>query len=627
MQILMLCLFLLGTKRAYVGERIPGNAPRLGAIQLWTAYLKTETSTGAKCYYISYKGDETHRDRAKWLRMPLVWSLASGFMFVPFVLGSQLVETAIVATVTELWPAFLVYGLLRYERIDQLYRSQARSTSPRKARASSEQVVLTLLAGLGLLFMLGSQTGDSLTSPLDLLTYGASMGIILSLAAAALTALGALGALKLGSLLFYQLIDGPTTDSQQEKKSPGDRDSDDRKLLLWLTVLGTTVSRILTLLMSLALGLLMSGGLGGVSWLDVLGGTMLGLIAAAGSTLLRVGNIASSHPAVNALFFLSPLLALAWLMWDGVSLPRFDLFVVGAALIIAINILIQLKPDQTSDRRHLSEGALPGTRFGFTSFILSIWSFGTFVYLRDEFLPLSWLQWLAGGYWSIIALSATVFALILGFRVTRLTARISHEDEMMVALFRECEYLIERRILGRKTIQKLADLDVARPKKLRTTYDEVRREVQLAMKNPNDPADVRALVSVSTQLDMLAHSKQQGRDIVELLSLATFAIVTVGLGLLTRPMGLDASDASWSGFLSEVFILLFASTISFLCVNLFDIRRERETPLMAPVEKLDREYELFFRYKPNLTVQHATAVLISAAMSIMFCVLLYDKWL
>ena len=79
--------------------------------------------------------------------------------------------------------------------------------------------------------------------------------------------------------------------------------------------------------------------------------------------------------------------------------------------------------------------------------------------------------------------------------------------------------------------------------------------------------------------------------------------------------------------MSEVFILLFVSTVSFLCVNLFDIRRERETPLLVPVKQFGGDYRLFFRYKRDLTIQHVTAVLISVAMSITFCVLLYGKWL
>ena len=141
--------------------------------------------------------------------------------------------------------------------------------------------------------------------------------------------------------------------------------------------------------------------------------------------------------------------------------------------------------------------------------------------------------------------------------------------------------------------------------------------------------DKTLLLSVEKQLDMITHSKQQGRDIVELLSLAAFAGVTIGLGLWTRPKGLELGlpKASWSGFLSEVFILLFVSTIAFLCINLFDIRRERETPLLVSIKERGYDYQLFFRHKQDLRTQHIIAVLISITMSITFGFLLYHKWI
>ena len=140
------------------------------------------------------------------------------------------------------------------------------------------------------------------------------------------------------------------------------------------------------------------------------------------------------------------------------------------------------------------------------------------------------------------------------------------------------------------------------------------------------------LVSVETQLDTITHSKQQGRDMVELLSLTAFAVVTIGLGLLLRQQGLqvDPLQPSWSGFMSEVFILLFVSTVAFLYINLFDIRRERQTPLLlipAKDHEHGERYELFFRYKKHLRARHFGAILICIAMSAVFCGLLAVKWL
>ena len=198
----------------------------------------------------------------------------------------------------------------------------------------------------------------------------------------------------------------------------------------------------------------------------------------------------------------------------------------------------------------------------------------------------------------------------------------------MLSLVRDSELLIRRGILDPIIVEQLADLDTARPKELLDNYSVLREQVRVGMLLAQDK-DRDLLLSVEKQLDTIAHSKQQGRDITELLSLTAFAAVTIGLGLWARPKGLELNlpQASWSGFLSEVFILLFVSTIAFLCFNLFDIRRDRETPLLASIKERGYDYQVFFRHKQNLRVQHFIAVLISITLSVTFCVLLYNKWI
>ena len=69
------------------------------------------------------------------------------------------------------------------------------------------------------------------------------------------------------------------------------------------------------------------------------------------------------------------------------------------------------------------------------------------------------------------------------------------------------------------------------------------------------------------------------------------------------------------------------ATIAFLCANLFDIRRERETALLVSIKQFEGDYALFFRYRSNMIFRHVVAVLISVAMTTVFCVLLYHKWI
>ena len=487
-------------------------------------------------------------------------------------------------------------------------------------------MALTALAAVGLLFMLGSQAGESISSPGHLFRYESLIGMIFALISGLLAAIGPLGSLILGEAAYYRLVEESASLDEHDTRNPKDREDQDRVLLLWLTLYGLIVARLVSLPVSLVIGVLLVDGSGGFGLLPALGALALAVTSATGMVLLRMGNIGTDTPVVNALFFVSPLLALAWLMMVGIDLPRFDLFLIGAALIVAINILLRLKPDQESDLPDTDRPLRRGTRLGFTSFIMSIWVFGTVVYLRDELMPSSWLIWSSGEYWGVVALSSTVFALILGFRIARLSTRITKEDETTMGLFRDYEYLVHKYGLDTDVLGKIAQLDVAEPKELAETYGDIRTAIRAtrALK-----IDEPLLLSIEKQLDSITHSKQQGRDIVELLSLISFAMVTVGLGIFSRP-DFATNIQSWTAFLSEVFILLFLSTIVFLCTNLFDIRRERETPLMVRSDESGdsrEEYSVFFRYKRDLSVQQSTAVLISVFMSAVFCVLLYDKWL
>ena len=471
--------------------------------------------------------------------------------------------------------------------------------------------------------MLGSQSVDSELF-FDDASYRSITGVALAFLAAMLGGANVAGSVNYGETLCHDLT---------QIKDPSKMET---KLTVWLTVLGLTIAGAVATAISLVLGFIVSGPQGTfLSWPAMIGAVLVGITFVVGAILLRVGNIGAprqTNPAINTLSFLAPAFALIWLIMAGVTVPRFDLFIVGAVLIIAINVLVQLKPDEVRDASKHGKEAKRGTRIGFTALIISIWVFGTFLYVRDEIMPSSWVVSSTDGYWSLIALSATVFALMLGFRVARLTTRISHEDEAMFRLFRESEHLVRRGVLNDNIRKQLSELDTASPNQLLDVYRTIRADIISGIKMAHTTEDKAMLVSVETQLDSITHSKQQGRDIVELLSLTAFAVVTIGLGLLLRQKGLHLNplQPSWSGFMSEVFILLFVSTVAFLCINLFDIRRERQTPLLLTPTK-DRQpskkYELFFRYKKHLKARYVGAVLISIAMSAVFCALLAVKWL
>lgn len=627
-----------------------GRTPKLSSLKLHLSYFdrirtKDTTSnetkdTGSNPTKVTVTISSAKlREPRHLLKVPLLWIIVSQFQFGFLAWATQYVETAIASTIYELWPAFVVFGLARHNIIDQEYRetnNQARSTDLNPPQSSNSELVprgvtrehkaLTMLAVIGLVFLLLSQREIGATSLSSLLNVREVVGMVLALVSAFMAFLTVQGTFAYGKVLLYRLVDETEASQEHDRKPIEERGQAEQKLLLWLTLLGLLIGNAVSAIGALPMAFIAGEGIGRISVIGVLGALALGVAFTVGALLLRWGNISAKKPGINALFFLSTPTALLWLLIAGITLPRLDLFVVGAFLIFAINILIQLKPEQQRDVSRFGKEPQTNIRLGFIVFILSLWFSGTFVYIRDEVMPSDWISWQHEEYWGLIALSATIFALILGFRVARLSARITHEDEMLFELFRECEPLARRGGLEPDTLKSLSELDTAQPEKLLESYNSVRARIQRASEKAST-SDSASLISIASKLDKLAHSKQQGRDIVELLSLTAFAGVTIGLGLLARPIELADPSNSWSGFLSEVFIFLFVSTVAFLCANLFDIRREREAPLLVPFKEERNDYRVFFRYKRDLSVQHVTAVLISVAMSATFCVLLWGKWL
>ena len=135
------------------------------------------------------------------------------------------------------------------------------------------------------------------------------------------------------------------------------------------------------------------------------------------------------------------------------------------------------------------------------------------------------------------------------------------------------------------------------------------------------------LFDLQDDLDNLAHSKQQGKDLSELISIFVFATITISLGLLTRPSELSEASSGWAGFLVETFTTLFVSVIVFLAFHLVDMRRDRQIPLIVPLSERKGEYTLFFRYKRDLMTANAVSALVIVMMVIVFASLLYTKWL
>ena len=81
---------------------------------------------------------------------------------------------------------------------------------------------------------------------------------------------------------------------------------------------------------------------------------------------------------------------------------------------------------------------------GVKALILALGICGAIVYLRDgvfSFLGVDKWQWAGSGYFESITLAATVFTLLLAFRVARLVSRTSEEDNRTFVIYRKLDLL------------------------------------------------------------------------------------------------------------------------------------------------------------------------------------------
>ena len=614
--------------------------------------------------------------RVGWIGVPLVWLSLSRLEYAFFAWSADKVDAAISASLFRLWPLLMIFVLAKYGKF---LRARQMHGDSAKYHISGYKSFLMSLTLVGAAFVIVSQSEGS---ALDIFSdFGAALaGVVLAVAAAFFAGISPACSLIFGDQMhrLYErasgVVERKDVTASQAEQLPNPTNSVDpeneRLQRMWFAVFGHAISGIAIVPLNMVLGLTAQGYPTGLSFRAIIGGLIVGaLLSGMGVLLLRVANTLTSDLGVNSVFYVMPLLSLLLLSTAGIEIPRMDLFIVGTTLVLALTILIESDPDETSDPEPLSESEYVRSRWGFSSLVLALWSFGTLIYLRDEILPEKWLRWSLPDYWGLVALSATIFALIFGFRVARLTSRITHEDEMMLRLFHRSKDFVDSGVLAPGVLDELQGLDVSPPKDLHRRYVNVRRHLVAGKERlkvhtqifeysegqvgahksgggteeygddtdrgePKLHADPAVLRSVSRDisdleidLDSLAHSKQQGRDFSELMSLTFFALITIALGLLARPAALDSGAASWGGFLTEAFTVFFVATIAFLAVNLFDIRKDREFRLIEKLKQSDMDFLLHFRYKPDLTIQRRVSVLVCAGVCASIVALLYDKWL
>lgn len=324
----------------------------------------------------------------------------------------------------------------------------------------------------------------------------------------------------------------------------------------------------------------------------------------------RAANLMTTNLGINALSYATPVVTLVWLfLFAEVDIARTDYLIMGAAAIITANLLINFEAE---------------VRFGFKAMILALWVCGAFVYLRDDFmiyLPFEGWLWPRETYLGALGLSATIFTLLLTFRIARLAPRTQDEDNRIFALHRSLELLAQRNLIASEATRHIRGIDSARtPEELRLAYTQVKLCFAEATAEDLPPSDQRLLADVEAQLNMMVHSRQQGLEFGELFSLIIFGGATVLLSLVSRP-----EVEGWTAFLLEVFSTLFPAVIIFLITNVWDLHRDRADLVLANQQN-SQGFGVIFRDARSRRFEQSVSLVVGLLIIIAYAGLLWYKW-
>ena len=163
-----------------------------------------------------------------------------------------------------------------------------------------------------------------------------------------------------------------------------------------------------------------------------MGGMLAGFtIRNLGSMFWRKATIWSNRKEIQSIQYASPILAILWLgITVGIEVRRIDLLILGTVTVVVINTLInfdpevqgrsETEPSGSADKQEKREST-PDTNLKLRSgyrlkaLVLSLLSFGSFVYFRDELFANHDFGWTSEIWWTVIAVGSTVFALLFYF--------------------------------------------------------------------------------------------------------------------------------------------------------------------------------------------------------------------
>ena len=354
-------------------------------------------------------------------------------------------------------------------------------------------------------------------------------------------------------------------------------------------------------------------GLGrGETWdMEILGMAFIGglVVNGAAGIMWRKANMADDDIGFNALGYAIPVVAILFLLLFGMAgVSQVDYLIIGVMAIVVANLLINFEAE---------------VRWSFEALILALGGCGTLIYFRDELL--GWLgipnwTWSGDGYFGSIAMTATVFTLLLAFRVARLVTRTNDEESRTFNILRKLDRLVKRGVIDGDVRHCVMVIDETNKQPILKEY-YLKARSYIANATPENDSDSDTLVQVEADLDMLVRSQQTTPVLGEIFALLVFAGITIFLTVFTKP----TEPEGWIRLLLDLFAMLVSSVIIFLMIYSMDLDRERDAHILERTTE-DDEYLLLFPDTERRLFDQWLSVAVGVIIILVYGGLMAYKW-
>ena len=474
------------------------------------------------------------------------------YAFFAFAVGFASFST--VTIIFTIWPILFILTMAIIYRVDRNDDDKYTRERSRYRHQGPWLILMIMLCFIGFTFVVWP---EKVVAPGSTFYVGVGIAIFAALIAGSHNAM----------MLKWADILG---DKIQEIDPRRYEDNTENFVDIFSAVLGLLITQLICAIVSIVIALMLGESINyALLLLSIIGGIVSSGIA---DVLFRTSNLIGDNLGVNAIIYAMPVFALTYFailspfeILQEVHIARVDYFVVGVLILVVSNLLIN------------SEAEI---QKGFRGLILTLGVCGTFVYFREDIFALIGLvQWHWGvvEYFGVVGMAATVFTLLLAFRVGRLISRTDAEENRIFVVFRKLDYLAKQQAPG--TDRPVIDPDILRcvlsidapksPDALRQGYLDARR--YFAEADYSNDANRQMLIECEADLDALVRSRQSALVLGELFSLVIFGGITIFLVLFSRPQETDG----WPRFMIDIFAMLIAPVIVFLLVNIWDLHRER----------------------------------------------------